>query len=81
MDNEQAIDYEITLKFPSFSLVAEFLSDLENWTEYKKQKALKKEVDRRGKHTKEYHQKIREFQCANPLMSYRDCMTAIRYTR
>ncbi len=69
----EEIHYEITLKFPCFCKVAEFLRDLENWQAWKQQKADKREADQRGKHTKEFHQRARQFQADHPMFSYREC--------
>jgi hypothetical protein len=80
--------YEIILQFPRASQAAYFLSDLERWTEWKKQNPLpvpevlpkKKDDDKRGQHTKELHKRTREYQALHPLMSYHECMRLCKNT-
>lgn len=72
------IEYEFVLKFSSFSKVGEFLADLEAWQEYKSKKADRKLSDKRGQHTKIYHQQAREYMMENPTLSYRECMQFVR---
>ena len=65
--------YEIILKFDSFSKLGVFLQDFENWTEWKGQRAERREHDNRGRKTRELHQRAREFHLTHPLIPYREC--------
>lgn len=74
-----ANNYEITLQFPRASQAAFFLSDLENWVNWKNTQAIpvvnpNKEGDRRGQHTRALHIKAREYQALHPLIPYHECM-------
>jgi hypothetical protein len=67
------INYKIVLEFDSYSQVGFFLSDLENWQEWKAKRAEQKASDQRGKHTKLAHQKARAYQIAHPNLPYIEC--------
>ena len=72
------IDYEIVLRFSSLSEAGYFLSDLELWKEYKAKKAVKILNDKRGLHTKKYHQDARFHKMENPEKTYKECMEYVR---
>jgi hypothetical protein len=46
--------------------------------QYKKQKLVKKENDKRGSQTASFHEKVRAFHHNHPELTYRECLKKIK---
>ena len=87
MPCQDCTDFQITLLFNRASQAGNFLSDLENWSNWKRSQpasaptaTTEPRVDRRGSHTKELHRRARDYQVQNPLVSYHECMRLCKNT-
>ena len=58
---ESQKEYEIALIFNSFQEMGDFMTELDEFREYKINKMEKKLNDKRGSHTKLFHEKAREY--------------------
>ena len=68
----------ITFQFDSITDLQQFLKDY-NQVINKKQKP-KREDDKRGYKTKEFHQRVKQFQSENPDLSYLECLKHCKKT-
>lgn len=78
MDNE-IMDLQIVIKFDNIGDLNFYLADMEAWKAYKVKRSITKLDDKRGRHTKLYHQKARHYHSLNPELTYRECMALIKH--
>ena len=71
-------EYEIVLKFNSFQELDDFITEMDEFREYKINKIEKKLNDKRGSHTKLFHEKAREYHLERPDFTYAQCMAFVR---
>ena len=71
-------EYEIVLKFNSFQELGDFITEMDEFREYKINKMEKKLNDKRGSHTKLFHGKAREYHLEHPEFTYARCMAFVR---
>ena len=71
-------EYEIVLKFNSFQELCDFITEMDEFREYKINKIEKKLNDKRGSHTKLFHEKAREYHLERPDFTYAQCMAFVR---
>ena len=71
-------EYEIVLKFNSFQEMGDFMTEMDEFREYKINKMEKKLNDKRGSHTKLFHEKAREYHLERPDFTYAQCMAFVR---
>ena len=71
-------EYEIVLKFNSFQELCDFITEMDVFREYKINKIEKKLNDKRGSHTKLFHEKAREYHLERPDFTYAQCMAFVR---
>ena len=71
-------DYEIVQKFNSFQELGDFVTEMDEFREYKINKMEKKLNDKRGSHTKVFHEKARDYHLEHPDFTYARCMAFVR---
>ena len=71
-------EYEIVLKFDTFQELGHFLTEINEFREYKANNIEKKLNDKRGSHTKVFHEKAREYHFEHPDLTYAQCMAFVR---
>ena len=71
-------EYEIVLKFNSFQELCDFITEMDEFREHKIKEIAKKLNDKRGSHTKLFHEKAREYHLERPDFTYAQCMAFVR---
>ena len=68
------MEYKLTFEFVNIDELTEFVNEQNDFNNWKLRKQLKKAIDNRGAHQKEYHKLAKEYQEKHPTISYRECL-------
>ena len=68
------MNMKLVFEFENLDELAEFVKEQKDFNDWKLKKQLRKEVDNRGAHQKEYHQLAKQYQLSYPNVSYRQCL-------
>lgn len=68
------MDLKLIFEFLNIDELSEFINEQNDFNNWKMRKQLKKAIDNRGAHQKEYHKLAKEYQLSFPNLSYRECL-------
>ena len=68
------MNLKLMFEFENLDELAEFVREQKDFNNWKNKKQLKKEIENRGAHQKEYHQLAKQYQLTYPNVSYRECL-------